>query len=350
MPSYKDEKTNTYYCKFYYTDWTGKKRQKLKRGFKLQRDAKEWERSFLEHLQGTPEMTFQTLYDIYIEDIKHRLRKNTVDGKINVFKNRILPYFKARVINEINAADIRSWQNEQIAAGYSAAYLDRIMNMLVTIFNYAVTFYNLPVNPCNKAGHMGKRTRSLNFWTLDEYNAVMQYITDPVAYTAIELLFYSGMRFGELLALTPADLDFNRKTISITKSLQRKNRQNYITAPKTDNGIRTITMPGAVMDHLKAYTEKIYGIQPNDLIFMFTRSLIRGNIKRACNASGIPYIRIHDLRHSHVSLLIDLKFTPHLIAERIGDTVQMVNNTYGHLYPVRHQEVADCLNQLIINE
>lgn len=347
MPAYYDEKTKSWYCKFYYTDYTGTKKQKKKRGFKLQREAKEYERSFLEHLQGTPDMTFLALYDIYIEDISHRLRKNTVDGKINVFKNRILPYFKDKPINEIKPADIRAWQNEQIAAGYSNAYLDRIMNMIVTLFNYAVTFYNLPVNPCTKAGHMGKRTRSLNFWTIDDYNAVIQHITDPVAYLAIELLFYSGMRFGELLALTPADLDYKQNTISITKSLQRKDRQNYITAPKTDNGVRVISMPAAVMEHLEDYTSKIYDLQQDDLIFTFTRSLIRGNMKRACEAADIPYIRIHDLRHSHVSLLIDLKFTPHLIAERIGDTVQMVNNTYGHLYPARHQEVADCLNKLI---
>lgn len=348
MPAYYDEKTKSWYCKFYYTDYTGTKKQKKKRGFKLQREAKEYERSFLEHLQGTPDMTLQALYDIYIEDISHRLRKNTVDGKKNVFKNRILPYFKDKPINEIQATDIRAWQNEQIAAGYSNAYLDRIMNMIVTIFNYAVTFYNLPVNPCTKAGHMGKRTRSLNFWTLDEYNAIMEHVTDPAAHIAIELLFYSGMRFGELLALTPADLDYKNQTISIMKSLQRKNRQNYITAPKTDNGVRVISMPAAVMEHLEDYTRKIYGLQQDNLIFTFTRSLIRNNMKRACTASGVSCIRIHDLRHSHVSLLIDLKFTPLLIAERIGDTVQMVNNTYGHLYPSRRQEVADRLNQLIV--
>lgn len=89
MPVYKDSNTNTFYVKFYYQDYTGQRKQKLKRGFKLQRDAKEWERKFLERQQGTPDMTFQSLYDIYIEDISHRLRQNSVDGKKNVFKNRI---------------------------------------------------------------------------------------------------------------------------------------------------------------------------------------------------------------------------------------------------------------------
>ena len=115
-----------------------------------------------DRLQGTPDMTFQSLYDLYIEDMSHRLRQNSIDGKKNVFKNRILPYFKDKPVNAITPTDIRTWQNEQIDKGYSDAYLDRIQNMMTTILNYAVTYYNLPSNPCDRAGHMGKRTRSMN--------------------------------------------------------------------------------------------------------------------------------------------------------------------------------------------
>lgn len=295
-------------------------------------------------------MTFQALYDIYIDDMSHRLRQNSIDGKKNVFKNRILPYFKDKAVNSITPKDIREWQNQQIDLGYSDAYLDRIQNMMTTIMNYAVTYYNLTSNPCDKAGHMGKRTRSMNFWTLEQYNSFLSHITDVTARTALQVLFYSGMRFGELLALTLADLDFTANTISITKSLQHKASGPLIGPPKTENGIRCVTMPENIMQEVKAYTGKIYGIQPDDRVFTFTKSLIRGNMKRGSDATGIPFIRIHDLRHSHVSLLIELGFTPHLIAERIGDTVQMVNNTYGHLYPNRHGEVADKLNQIIVSK
>ena len=103
MPAYYDESTKTWFCKFYYTDYTGAKKQKKKRGFKLQREAKEWERAFLERLQGTPDMTFQALYDLYIEDMSHRLRQNSIDGKKNVFKNRILPYFKDKPVKRHHA-------------------------------------------------------------------------------------------------------------------------------------------------------------------------------------------------------------------------------------------------------
>lgn len=349
MPVFKDEARNTFYVKTYYTDYTGARKQKMKRGFKLQREAKEWERAFLEKQQGTPDMTFQSLYDLYIEDMSHRLRENSVSGKKNVFKNRILPYFKDKPINQITPKDIRDWQNIQISAGYSDAYLDRIQNMMTTIFNYAVNYYNLPANPCNKAGHMGKRTRSMQFWTLEQYSSFIPLVDNPSAHTAIQVLFYSGMRFGELLALTPADIDFAAGTISITKSYQHRAGGGLVTPPKTSNGIRTVTMPAAVMNELEGYIAKLYHIEPDERIFLFTKSLIRGTMQRCSEAACIPMIRIHDLRHSHVSLLIDLGFSPHLIAERIGDTVQMVNNTYGHLYPTKHREVADKLNQIIVS-
>ncbi|MBQ8188541.1 MAG: site-specific integrase [Lachnospiraceae bacterium] len=350
MPIYKDEKTGNWYVKCYYQDYTGTKKQKLKRGFKLQREAKEWERSFLEKMQGTPDMTFQALYDLYIEDMSHRLRQTSIEGKKNVFKNRILPYFKDKPVNAITPADVRAWQNVQISQGYSDAYLDRIQNMLTTILNYAVKYYNLPSNPCDRAGHMGKRTRSQKFWTVDEFNKVMASVTDPSASTALQLLFYSGMRFGELLALTLQDFDFEANTINITKSLQHRAKAgDIVTPPKTDNGIRCISMPPAIMQTIKGYTERIYGISAKDRVFTFTKSLISGNMKRGAAAAGLPIIRIHDIRHSHVSLLIDMGFSPHLIAERIGDTVQMVNNTYGHLYPTKHKEVADKLNELLVS-
>ena len=348
MPVYYDETAKSWYCKFYYTDYNGAKKQKKKRGFKLQREAKEWERTFLERMQGTPDMTFQALYDLYIEDMSHRLRQSSIDGKKYVFKNRILPYFKDKPINQIQPVDIRNWQNEQISLGFSDAYLDRLQNALTAILNYAVNYYNLPMNPCKKAGRMGKRTRSMNFWTIEQYNKVLDQVTNISARTALQILFYSGMRVGELLALTLNDFDFQANTINITKTLLHKADNDLVTPPKTENGIRCITMPESIMNEVQAYSERIYGIAGTDRVFTFTKALIRGNMRRCAAAASVPIIRIHDLRHSHVSLLIDMGFSPHLIAERIGDTVQMVNNTYGHLYPTKHQEVADRLNQIIV--
>lgn len=348
MPAYFDEQTKSWYCKFYYTDYTGTRKQKKKRGFKLQREAKEWERNFLERLQGTPDMTFQALYDIYMEDKSHRLKRSTLDSTRNVFKSRILPYCGDKPVNAITAADIRAWQNEQIDSGASEGYLRAMHKKLSALMNYAVIYYNLSSNPCHKAGTMGKAVRSMNFWTLEEYTSFIQCIEDIRIHATFQVLFYSGMRCGEMLALTLADLDFENCTISISKTLYQHTKERIVTSPKTENSVRTVSMPAAIMQEVQAYIDKIYGIQPQDRVFGFTDMPLRKNMVRFSEKAGVPRIRIHDLRHSHVSLLINLGFTPHLIAERIGDTVQMVNNVYGHLYPSKHEEVADRLNQIIV--
>ena len=345
MPIYKDENTGSWFVKTYYTDYTGAKKQKMKRGFKLQRDAKEWERSFLEKMQGAPDMTFQSLYDLYIEDISHRVKESTIISKKTVFINRVLPYFKNKPINAITPTDIRTWQNEQIAQGFSDAYLRRIQNTVVTIFNYAIKYYNLPKNPCTLAGSMGKNTKSVQFWTREEYSHVLEQVDDIRVRIALQLLFYGGMRLGELQALTLSDIDFSENKIHINKTLQQNT--HIIGTPKTENGVRAVIMPEVIMTELKDYIAKLYDIQPDERIFPYSRSLITRGKNKAADKANIPRIRVHDLRHSHVSLLIELGFTPHLIAERIGDTVQMVNNTYGHLYPTKHQEVADKLNSLL---
>lgn len=309
MPVFKDETRGTFYVKAYYTDYTGARKQKMKRGFKLQRDAKEWERAFLEKVQGTPTMTFYSLYELYM-------------------------------------ADIRLWQNDLLSKDLSDAYLRRIHNTIVTFFNYAVKYYNLPKNPCAVAGPIGKNTRSMNFWTLEQYNHVLENVDDVRIRMQLQLLFYSGMRLGELMALTLSDIDFTENKISINKSLQQNT--HIIGSTKTENSIRVITMPPAIMDELREYITMLYDPQPDDLVFPFSRSFITRGKNKAAELAGVPQIRIHDLRHSHVSLLIEMGFSPHLIAERIGDTVQMINNIYGHLYPTRHQEVADKLNAIII--
>lgn len=349
MPVYKDEKTNTWYCKFYYTDYTGTRKQKLKRGFALQRDAKDWERNFLEKVQGTPDITLQALYEAYIEDKSHRLKASSIQTKKRLIKKHILPHFKDKPINQITAADIRAWQNKLIAKDFSGPYLSNIHVALSSIFTYAVQYYNLPYNPCSRAGSIGKKSRSLNFWTLTEFNQVLNCVDDIIDHTALKLLFYSGIRLGEFRALTYGDLDFNNNIITINKNMQIVDSKEIVYTPKSENGTRLITMPDAIMDDLKAYCGKIYGISSNDRIFPFKPHRIRKCITDKSAAAGVKNIRIHDLRHSHVSLLIELGFTPYLIAERIGDTVQMVNEVYGHLYPNKHIEVANKLNKILVS-
>lgn len=352
MPVFKDEKRKTYYVKVYYTDWTGQRRQKLKRGFEKSREAKAWEREFLDKQQGTPDMAFKALVDLYMEDIKGRNKESSIRTKTSLIKTCLLPVFGEMPINSITPADVRKWQS-QLSKGtqkevLTSTHIRNIERQFSSIMNFAVKYYNLPVNPHKITGCVGKPAkRKMQYWTKEEFNLFLAAATDPMTHTAIETLFYTGVRVGELLALTKDDIDFESCIISITKTYSHHNKDKQITPPKTANSYRTITIPQFLRDHLKEYMERFYSIDPGDRLFHFYPEWLRYQMVSICKSSGVKFIRIHDIRHSHVSMLIDLGFSPHLIAERIGDTVDMVNNVYGHLYPNRHIEVAEKLQEIV---
>lgn len=348
MPQYKDEARKTWFCKFQYTDWTGQKRSKLKRGFATKKEAATWERDFLAKQQGSPDMTFQSLYDLYMEDVSHRLKESTVTVKGYICPKYILPHFKDRPINQIRPSDIRKWQNHILETVEKETYQRQLNNQLNAIFNFAVRYYRLPLNPCKVTGSIGKiKADKMDFWTLEEFSAFIKCVNELPQRMAFETLYYTGLRCGELLALTFGDVDLEANTVRVTKTYHRVRRHDVFTTPKTPGSVRKVTIPPFLADELKDYMGRFYDHSQTDRVFPLSRSKLLTAMKNGCKASKVKRIRIHDIRHSHVSLLIEMGFSAHLVAERIGDSVDMVNNIYGHLYPNRHAEVADKLQKLV---
>ena len=206
-----------------YTDWQGKRRKSTKRGFATKREAEEWLRNFLITQKADFDMKFADFWKMYCADMETRLWEHTMRTKKYIVDLKILPYFGNKRVNDITAADIRQRQNELIKMGYSPTYLKTINNQLSAIFNYAVRYYDLKSNPCAKAGSMGKsKAEEMDFWTGEEFRRFIDSVMNKRrSYMAFMTLYWTGMRLGELRALTPADFDFETNMLSITKSYQR---------------------------------------------------------------------------------------------------------------------------------
>jgi integrase len=158
------------------------------------------------------------------------------------------------------------------------------------------------------------------------------------------------MRVGEVLALTLDDFDLKNMTVKINKTYVRLRREDHILEPKTHKSNRTITLNKFLIDELREYLTKLYDYEPHQRLFVITHDGIRHEFVRGINKSGVKRIRIHDLRHSHASLLIEMGFTPLLIAERLGhENINTTLETYSHLYPNKHSEVAEKLQELKLN-
>lgn len=357
MPAYKytlKDKTVKWYANFYYTDWTGNRKHICKRGFKTLREAKEYERQFVVmETNNSSEILFADLVKNYMNDMEHRLKPTTMENKRNIIESKIMPYFKLLKVCDITTITIRKWQNELLSmqdknGNYlSDTYLKTIHNQLSAILNYAIAHYGLPSNPCRIAGSIGsKRADEMSIWTQEEYERFSKTINKSSIKLAFDILFYTGMRVGELLALTPMDIAPDKR-ISINKNYAVVNGEKLFLTPKTPKSKRNVSIPDFIYDEISLYISKLYEPGENDRLFYFSKALLENEIKKGADKAGIKRIRVHDLRHSHASMLINMGFNALEISERLGhESVKTTLDTYSHLYPNTDIKLASELNKL----
>ena len=347
MAVYKDNDRGTWYCKFYYVNWQGEKKQKLKRGFKLQREAKDWERKFLEQFAKNPDITFESLYEKYKDYITPRIRESSAITRFGMLNTHVLPFFKNRIVSDISPADIAAWQTEILNKGLSESYSHTINVYLKAIFAYAVEYVGLAKNPCTKSiGSL--KSRKIDFWTPEEYKQFSEACKDNIEYfTLFELLYYTGMRVGEALALTLNDIDFKENTISITKTYYRVTGKDLINPPKTAGSERTIIIPEFLTDELKQYVSHLYKPDPEERIFNKRPQYVRSILRDRAEKAGVKQIRVHDLRHSHASMLINLGANPVLVANRLGhESADITLKIYSHLFPSTQSEIVNKIKKM----
>lgn len=350
MPAYKDEDNGTWYSQFYYTDWTGAKKKKHKRGFATKKEAQNFETEFKRVAQANMDMKMDSFIDIYLEDKKGELKQRTMRNKIYMLESHIKPYFGQKPMNQITPADIIAWQNEiKEKYDFSQSYLRMLQNALTALFTHAKKIYSLENNPCSRVKKMGKSDdRSLTFWTLEEYQAFIDtFDKESMHYVMFELMFWTGMREGEMLSLTYDDFDFDQANVKITKTYYRHKKEDIITAPKTDNSIRKIDLPEFILDEVRDYYSRLYKYPRDKRLFPVVAEAVQHTMRRHIKKAGVKKIRVHDLRHSHVAYLIHQGVQPLIIKERLGHKdIKITLNTYGHLYPSEQKKVAGLLDNL----
>lgn len=348
--SAKRDPNGTWHIQFRYKDWTGTVKKTSRKGFKTKREAEDWLNHFLLQQAADLGITLNDFWEIYKADMSKRLKETTMVNKEYVVKEKLLPYFGNMPLNQISVAAIRKWQGEMMDKGYKPTYLKTINNQLSAILNYAVTYYDLKVNPCKRAGSMGKsRADEREFWTLEEFNSFIDAVSDKYeAWVAFQILFWTGMRIGEMLALKVEDIDLNNLTIRIDESYTRLNKKDIISTPKTESSDRVITIHEDLAEIIEEYTAHIYKPKPTTRLFAEkTKSFFEKEMQRGIKASGVKRITIHCLRHSHASMLVELGFTPQAIAKRLGHgKVTTTIETYCHQSMDAQHKIATTLGRI----
>ena len=204
MAIYKNN-NGTWYVMIRYQDWTGARKQKCKRGFATRKEAADWELQFKLQKKASLDMTMESFCVLYEEDVRPSLKQSTWLTKENIIQKKILPYLGQRKVSEITAKDVMDWHNQmrklktKTGKYLSPTYLKTIHGQLSTIFNHAVKYYDLSINPARKAGALGtEEGKEMLFWTKEEYKLFAEEMMDkPLSYYAFQLLYWCGIRSGD---------------------------------------------------------------------------------------------------------------------------------------------------------
>ncbi len=367
----KNKVVTTWMAKFTTKDEHGKSVQHKKEGFALRREAEDYEKNYVpewvirkqEEERKVKEPTveeleaavvaekgilFYELYETYMRHISMDIKVTTYDTKESIITTKILPFFGDFHIKEITPADVKEWQYEVKQMGFKDTYLKTIHNQLSAILNYGMRFHDLPTNAARECGKMGEKNAGrVSFYTVEEFNKFIEGFEDrPVEKMMYTLLFYTGIRSGELLALTLGDFDLSNNTVSINKTYVRRKKKDLIQKPKTKASIRVVPIPAFVVELLKEYFEGIPELYRTDRVFPLTKSHLHKHMKEGIEKTELHYIRVHDLRHSYASMLINMNVQMKAIQQLLGHAnITTTVNIYSHLYPSTLSAVAEQVNE-----
>lgn len=326
-------------------------------------------------------LTLGYLFEQYIEYSKNRLKSSSLKSASDCLRKYVLSYFGENTdVGTIKAAKVLSWQNDLLSKNFSYKYNSKIYCSFTALINFGVKYFDVPYNVVEKVGNFKnkKPKKEMNFWTLDEFLLFYNKNNDDLYRLFFTLLYFTGLRKGEAVALCWKDINFETKEISVNKSVNRKipdlvdidrtikkdecnssvgwhfvgNRVYEITSTKTTSSSRRVLLSDNIYQELVnhyEFSKKCYGF--NDDWFVFggetplTDQTIRRRMNEMADRAGIKRIRVHDLRHSHASLLINNNHNILIVAKRLGHSdIKQTLNTYSHLMPNVQNEIVDAIN------
>ncbi|EAC3180780.1 tyrosine-type recombinase/integrase [Listeria monocytogenes] len=374
---YKDKKTNKWFYRAYLgKDENGKKIQKTKRGFATQREAKQaydkcmYTHSYLKPVSLVNNITFEEFYKVrFVRWYEKQVKRQTYENAQFIFEKKLSYFYKMR-LRDIQGQDIEEWMHElsQTAtrhsrgkdeiATLSKSYINRIFGHLKIVLNRAVKEGLIERNPVEAVSLFPKENKKVEFWEVEEFKQVMAIIPNHSIQSQhrkiiYEMLFYTGIRIGELEALTWENVNFEKKQITIEQTLIYQTKNDwYLSTPKSNKAYRTIGI-GSNLSEKLAQWKKLQEMVGNfeymaQLDGTFTPPYSFANwLKDYAKQAGIKPIKLHSLRHSHVALLVEKNIQPLMIQERLGHAnIQITLGTYGHLYAKADDRVVEAIDTL----
>lgn len=347
--SISERKTKTlgtlYDLSFYYIDGrTGNRVQKMKRGFKTKKEARAFYTDFMTQQVIAPPTTQHTklLYEdahrLYLQSVKGNVKDSSFYEFVSTSKNYIDVWWKGRDILATTKQDVYAFQEwlkvqrtKTTNKPHSPTTTLKIYRIWTAFYNWCVERFDAPlivVSAPRKQPCEGK----INIWTRDDFDRFIAVVNNERHKAIFYTFFYCGLRCGELQALKPSDFDGKRFYVQRTYTRKTTDGNVYNITDTKNKKHRFVPVPSTALPVISSWAKQnaksVFLFGEKDKPFAST-SLAR-LFEKYIALADVPKIRIHDLRHSYVSMLISSGANFTVVAKLIGDTQEQVVKTYAH--------------------
>lgn len=346
---------------------TGKRKQKMKGGFKTKKAA---ETALAELLADVnrgqyvedAKMTLNELISDWLRSIKPKVKQTSYARYSSIFSNYISDTIGRVQLSELKPIHITRFYTEK-AETLAPSTVRTVHNIINGSLRWAVKMKLIKENPAAGVELPRSKQRTFTIWTPEEVNRFLQVARNRRAYPIYYLALMTGMRRGEILGLKWKDIDFQNSIIRVSRSWTKTDEANVFSeGGKTENSRRSIHVSKSVLDVLEAHREKQMeehkqlGITSE---FVFTNSngelyhpdVITQAFRETQEAAGVPRIRFHDLRHTHASILLQKGVHPKIVSERLGhSSITITLDLYSHLIPSIQKEAADAIESYMLSD
>lgn len=309
-------------------------------------------------MKGGNSLIFSDVTSKYLDFIKLKNKPQSFRTIKNLIVNYLEPFFKDKKIQNITAEDYLNFQISIEKQKFSFAYKKNLHFCAVEFFNYCIKFDYIEKNVASAVGNFKNNyqiEKKVDFFTLEEFNKFINVADNTVYKILFDVLFFTGIRIGEALALTFEDFNNDYLTINKTISKEFYNGKRAVTLPKTKKSIRTILIDSKLSEEINAlheyYNKTFNCVNQNFYIFGGIKPLSNTTVERYknkyCDLANVKRIRIHDFRHSHATLLISNNVPISAVTERLGHSnISTTLNVYTHFVKEDEKRVINTLNSL----
>lgn len=353
---------------------TGKRKQKY---YTVRGNKKEAEKFLTEKLReldtgiliDTNKMRFGDYLDYWKEKTFVNLEITTAEGYIQKIDKHIKPYLANIYLESLKPLHLQNFYEEKLKngkldgkGGLSARTVLSIHRIIHSALEQAVKWQLVIRNVADAVEPPKAKKYEAKYLTDKQTEELIKVCKNSDIYIPIMIAIYTGARRGEILGLNWSNVNLDKGFIKIIDNLCATQKGLIIKKPKTNSGIRTIAISNELIKVLKQHkinqmkNKMRYGelYQENNMVCcyedgrLFNPKRFSAKFHELLEKNNLPIIRLHDLRHSHASLLVKLGIQPKEISQRLGHSnIGITMDLYSHLYEETDRKVADMFEKLI---